>query len=488
MLAWPDIAVLTLYFAAILGAGLWFGRNESDTEDFFLGGRRQHWLLVGLSILATEVSALTFLSVPGRSFSENCWYLQMYAGSIVGRLLIVYLLLPAFYGGKVTTVYEYLGTRFGPWTRTTASLMFFASRILGSAIRLLVASMALAIVFDGPLEWIVLLSAAVAVAYATCGGIKSIIATDAIQAMFLIGGAVVVVVYLFGAIPGGWVENLTAARDSGKLQVIHGGTAFNDDRVFWVLMIYATVQTMAALGVDQDLTQRMLTCPDLRRGQRSLLFNTAAGLPVVCLFLLVGVLLSLFYESRPEFVRDAAGAMEPDRVFATFIRHDLPSTWGLKGLLIAGIFAAAMSSLDSALGAMSSTAVTDFYRPYVRANAPSKHYLRIARIATLFFGVVLVGVALLFRRNDDLLEAAFGWASLVFGGMLGVFVLGVTTKSRGRDRTNVFAMLSSVAGLIGLKLWQPEADPIIAWPWWIVIGSAWTCGLSACFKRDDLPQ
>ncbi len=250
-------------------------------------------------------------------------------------------------------------------------------------------------------------------------------------------------------------------------------------------MIYATVQTMAALGVDQDLTQRMLTCPDLRRGQRSLLFNTVAGLPVVCLFLLIGVLLSLFYDSRPELAQDVAGAMDPDRVFATFIKHHLPSTWGLKGVLIAGIFAAAMSSLDSALGAMSSTAVTDFYRPYVRPHAPSTHYLRVARIATLFFGVALVGVALLFRHNDDLLVAAFGWASLVFGGMLGIFVLGVTTQNRGRDSMNVFAMVSSVVGLIGLKIFQSPSDPIIAWPWWIVIGSAWTYGLSACFRRDD---
>ncbi|MCH7632943.1 MAG: sodium:solute symporter, partial [Planctomycetes bacterium] len=145
-----DIAVLVAYFVGTVTIGLWFGRGERDTTDFFLGGRRQHWLVVGLSIIATEVSALTFLIVPGRSYEGNWWYLQMYVGSFVGRLLIVYMLLPAFYGGSVTTVYEYLGQRFGPWTRTVSALMFFASRIIGSGIRLLAASLALAIGVDWP--------------------------------------------------------------------------------------------------------------------------------------------------------------------------------------------------------------------------------------------------------------------------------------------------------------------------------------------------
>ena len=462
--------------------GLWFGRGERSTHDYFLGGKRQHWLVVGVSIIATEVSALTFLIVPGRSFEDDCWYLQMYAGSFVGRLLVVYLLLPAFYGGAVTTVYEYLGQRFGPWTRVTASLLFFASRIVGSGIRLLAASLAIALVFDWPLTWVVIGAAGVAVAYTTFGGIKAIIWTDALQAVVFLTGGLAVIAFLFVATPGNWVANLSSAYEAGKFHTFTWDWNPNNDKVFWVLLIHATVQTMAALGADQDLTQRMLTCPDLRRGQRSLIFNAIAGFPVVCLFLLIGALIYVYYQVQPAAAPLAEGATERDRVFAHFIGTVIPSTWGLKGLLVAGIFAAAMSSLDSALGAMSSTAVTDFYRPYARPDASPAHYLRIARWFTFLFGVLLAFVALAFAGADDLLKEAFGWVSLIFGGMLGVFVLGVVTKGRGHDRANVAAMLTSVAILVAIKFVQElTGTTYIAWPWWVVIGTAWTFGVGVCF-------
>jgi Na+/proline symporter len=196
-LAWPDLLVLGTYFAAILVVGFWSGRTERDTHDYFLGGKRQPWLIVGLSIVATEVSALTFINVPADSFLGDWNYLQMYAGAFLGRVVIVLLLLPAFYGGAVTTVYEYLGQRFGSWTRTTASLMFVASRIVGSGIRLLAASLAIATVFHWPLEWVVLGAAGIAIAYTTFGGIKAIIWTDALQALVFLGGGLAVLVFLF---------------------------------------------------------------------------------------------------------------------------------------------------------------------------------------------------------------------------------------------------------------------------------------------------
>ncbi len=488
VLGWWDWLVLALYFTGILAVGLWFGRGEKTTHDYFLGGKRQHWLVVGLSIIATEVSALTFLIVPGRSFEDDCWYLQMYVGSFIGRMLIVYLLLPAFYGSRVTTVYEYLGQRFGPATRATASLMFFASRIVGSGIRLLAASLALAVVFDWPLGWVVILAAGIAVAYTTFGGIKAIIWTDALQTLVFLAGALAVVAFLFTATPGDWIDNLSTAQKAGKFHVFTWDVDFNNDKVFWVLLIHTVVQTMAAMGADQDLTQRMLTCPDLRRGQRSLIFNAIMGFPVVCLFLLIGALIWSYNQALPIDVLAAPAAATRDRVFAYFIAEVVPSTYGLKGLLVAGIFAAAMSSLDSALGAMSSTAVTDFYRPYVRPNASPAHYVLAARCFTLVFGVILVLVALAFAEEKDLLKEAFEWVSLIFGGMLGVFLLGVTTARRGHDLLNVAAMLSSVAILVAIKFWQEHAQSVwIAWPWWVVIGTAWTLAVGSCFRsRSDL--
>ena len=316
-----DHLVLAGYFAAILAIGWWFGREERSTDDFFLGGRKQHWLVVALSILATELSALTFVGVPADSYRGDWTYLQMYAGALLGRILIAYLLLPAFYGSSVTTVYQYLGERFGPATRTTASLLFFVSRLLGSGIRLLAASLAISVVFGWDLNSVILGAAAVAVAYTAVGGIKAIIWTDAFQTLVFLGGAVVVVVFLLGHLPGGPQEALALARDQGKLQVFHFQGSWNGDKLFWVLMIHATLQNMAALGTDQDLTQRMLTCPDLKRGQRSLLVNAVIGLPTVCLFLLIGSLLYLYYQANPDLKPPTDVLDHKDRIFLLLHCH-----------------------------------------------------------------------------------------------------------------------------------------------------------------------
>ncbi len=488
-----DFAELGAYFAAILAVGVSIGRGERTTHDFFLGGKRQHWFVVGLSIIATEVSALTFLNVPADAFQGDWTYLQMYAGAFVGRVLVVLLLLPAFYGGSVTTVYEYLGQRFGPWTRTTASLMFFASRIVGSGIRLLAASLAIALVFDWRLEWVVIGAAAIAITYTTFGGIKAIIWTDALQALVFLGGALAVLVFLFISIPGGWTDNLTTVYEGGKLHTFTWDWNPNNESAFWVLMVHATVMNMAALGTDQDLTQRMLTCPDLRRGQRALMFNALAGLPIVCMFLLIGALMWAYFQTIPGAVLPADVVDRNDLAFPHFIAHALPTGTGLKGLLLAGIFAAAMSSLDSALGALSSCAVTDFYQPFIASRGvndtaghrdlqSARRTLRVSRVFTFLFGVLLAAVALAFAGYDDLLWEAFRWVGLIFGGMLGVFLLGVTTKRRGSDRANTVAMLSSVVLLVGVKLFQEQTDTVyIAWPWWVVIGTTWTYAIGVCF-------
>ncbi|MGB0714868.1 MAG: sodium:solute symporter family transporter [Phycisphaerae bacterium] len=480
-----DWIILVTYFLFILVVGVLTGRDEKDTEDYFLGGRKQHWLLVGLSILATEVSAATFLLVPGHAFAEDWWYLQLYAGAFIGKILIAFILLPAFYGSRVTTVYQYLRERFGPMTCTVASMMFFASRIIGSSIRLLAASLALAIIFDWPLSSIVILCAVMAMAYTVMGGIRSIIYTDALQAVVLVGAGLAAAVYLLVTLAGDGHDPMAWLRDAGKLQVFHSAQHWNDDRGFWILLVHASILNMAALGVDQDLTQRMLTCPDLSRARRSLLLNAVLGWPIPAIFLLIGSLVFVSQTVAPDPALEDAGR---NTVFATFITTGIPAGIGLKGLLVAGIFAAAMSSLDSALGALSSSAVTDFYQPYLRPRGSSREYLVAARLFTFFFGVLLAGVALLFRNSTDLLEEAFSFASLVFGGMLGVFVLGAVTDRRGSDLSCVVAMVGSVLLLIQIKTgallpasWWGSVQGMldIAWPWWVVIGAAVSFGVGA---------
>jgi len=483
-LGWLDLSVLAAYFVVTLAIGLWFGRRERTTHDFFLGGRRQHWLLAGVSIIATEISALTVIAVPGEAFKTDWSYLQMYAGSFIGRILIVLLLLPAFYGGAVTTVYEYLGQRFGPWTRTTASLMFFASRIFGSGIRLLVACLAVAEIFQWPLAGVVVAATGVAMVYATFGGIKAILWTDAFQALVFVSAAVALIVVLFLYTPGHFTQNFGDAYYAGKFHTFTGGIGLSSDKGFWLLTINSGFVTMAAMGTDQDLTQRMLTCPNLKQSQRSLIFNAIAGFPIVCTFLFVGSMLWAYYESRP-FETVPARVLEQDAlILPYFIAHGLPRNAGLQGLMVAAIFAAAMGSLSSAIGALASTAVTDIYRPLVRTQRSEAHFLRVARAFTVFFGLVLIVVALAFQRAEEsLLWAVFKWVGLVFGGMLGVFVLGVTTKRRGRDGINALAMVSSVAVLVALMKYQDASQTVyIAWPWWVVIGTVWTYAIGVVFQ------
>lgn len=483
-LGWIDGLVIAAYFAAVLGIGLWVGRREKNTGDFFLGGRRQHWIVAGISIIATEVSALTYIAVPGDAFSTNCEYLQMYAGAFAGRMLVAYLLLPAFYGGQVTTVYEYLGQRFGPATRTTATFFFFASRTLGSGIRLLVASLAVSEVFGWPLIWVIIACVSVTALYATVGGIKSIMWTDVLQAATFVVAPTLAIVYLLHATPGTWTENLNTAIVTGKFKVLNWNWNPNNPRSFWVLFIHATLLNVAAMGTDQDMTQRMLTCPDLKRGRRSLIFNAVVGFPLVCLFLTVGTMLWVHYAGSPNGPSlPAAVVAQKDRIFPYFMAHDAPVGYGLRGVLIAGIFAAAMSSLASAIGALSSSAVTDLYRPLCAGRSES-HYLLAARVFTVLFAIVLTVVAIAFAESANLLWKVFEFAGLVFGGLLGVFLLGVLTRDRGWDWWNVPSMLISVVMLIALKLVQEHSGTVwIAWPWWIVVGTATTFILGAIPRR-----
>lgn len=476
--SWPDYAVLAIYAGVVIGVGLWAGRRERDTHDYFLGGRRQHWLVACLSLLATEISALTFVSVPGGAFGGDCRYLQFYVGSVLARLAIAAFLLPAFYGGQVTTVYEYLGQRFGPWTRTTATLFFFASRLLGSGYRLLACCVALWVVTGWPLEWIIAGTVLAVLVYTTFGGIKAVMFTDVVQALLILGGPMLCIAFLLQHLEGTAFALWSAAAEAGKLHVFHFTLDLRDETGFYLIVVHSFFQTFAALGTDQDLTQRLLTCPDLRRSRRSLLVNAVAVFPIVCMFLALGVLLYLYYQKHA----DAALPSAEDKVFAHFIVTVLPA--GLKGMLIAGLLAASMGSLDSALQSLATSAVVDLVRPW-RGRKGERQDLRLARLFVVFFGVVLAGLTIYFAQTErfqQLIYKAFAATSIVFGPMVGVFLVAISTRSRGQDRANVLAMLSAIAVLVFVKANVPS----VAWLWYIVIGAAWTCGVSLAFRTPGL--
>lgn len=460
-----DFAILLLYFCALIYIGYRYGRSKRDSADFFLGKRSIPWWAVMLSIMATEASALTFIGVPADAFRSDYAYLQFAIGTILARFGIAYLFLPAFYRHNVTTIYEYLQKRFGTGTQDTATLFFFVTRLLASGVRLLGASIAVAVVTGWPLEACIALAALIAIIYTTFGGIKAVVYTDVLQIVIFFGGAVVAMWYLLQQIPGGFAGVREIAAPLQKMRIFDLNVDFNNSRFLVVGIINGFFMTFAALGTDHDLTQRMLTCKNHKESQRAIIWTGFIDVPIVLTFLFIGTLLFGYYQQNP----DPNMPENIDHIFPYYIVTALPA--GLKGLLIAGVFAAAMSSLDSALGALSSSAVVDVYLPRSRKKLNEAEILKISRYLVVGFGLVLVVVAIICQNFGEILWLGFKIGSFTYGGLLGIFLLGTLT-TRGSSRTNRLAMLSSVAVVLLLFLFEKTLG--ISWPWFVVIGTLWT--------------
>ncbi len=468
-----DYGVLAVYFLLIAGLGIWFGREEKDTKDYFLGAKRMPWVAVCLSILATEASAITFIGAPAQSFERNFTYLQFAIGSLIGRILIARLLISAYYKGRVTTVYEYLKQRFGARTRDAGVIFFFVTRVLASGVRLLAISMALSVVAGIPLVQAILLAAAVATVYTFFGGIKAVIWTDVFQIAVFMGGAAFSFWFIISTLPGGWTGFMESTSGLSKFQMFDFRFTFKDAFVFIAALFGGCFITFSALGTDQGLAQRILTCPKAEQSQRAMILTGIIDFPIVLLFLCIGVGLFSFYKFFP----DPNLPERADYVYPFFMVSQLPS--GVRGFLIAGILAASMSSLDSSLAGLSSSMLVDIYKPYISPKASERHYLFVSRLFVVFFCICLVTVALLCHQTKSILVLGLKIGSFTYGSLLGVFLLGVTTR-RGRCGTNIFAMLTSILIVLGVDRYTS-----VSWPWYVVIGTLWTYIFSYILGRAE---
>ena len=388
MISVLDWVVLLIYAGVVIAFGIIAGKKESTTEDYFLGGRKMPWFSVMISIYATSLSALTFIGVPGAAFEGDFVYLQLAIGDLVGRVLVSTLLLTAYYKSQVTTIYEFLGKRFGPRSRDAGTGFFMLTRLLASGVRLAGCAIALSVVFDIPLNSAIILIAVVAFIYTTLGGIKAVIWTDALQFFLLLGGAIVTLFFIWSAMPGGFSEFFQIGSEFGKFKIFHVSASpshpefflnFNNPNALAAGLLFGCFTTFAVLGTDQDLVQRMLTCDHVRKGQKALLWTAALNFPITLLFLGVGAALFAYYKVAPDTAVDGfIAAHHTDYIFPHFIKTVL--TPGLRGLLIAALLAAAMSSLDSALNALSSTFYIDIYKRYIRPRHDGetcRHYLQV---------------------------------------------------------------------------------------------------------------
>src|SRR6184192_2684216 len=396
-----DSTVLLLYFVLIISIGLYMGRKEENLKDFALGGRRIPWWAVLASLVAAETSAGTFFGTPGEGFAlRNYTYLQLAIGTILARILVSYIFIKPYYDYKVFSIYEYLTARFGIASKNAASAVFMITRLLASGARLYVAAIALALAYEmisgtRPNQtqtlWIYL-GATIAIViltaiYTTFGGIKAVIWTDLIQASIMIGSALIALGLLYFAIPGGWHEivqrrgpfHLSDFITTGLDPAKHGWEKwkgmFAIEYTIFAGLIGSTFMTMSTHGTDQDMVQRMLTAVDIRRSRRSVILSGLADIPIAFTFLTIGLLLWVYYQAHP----DSTLPKTPNETFCHFILYEMPV--GIRGLLIAGIFATAMGSLSTALNALATSFTRDWYEPYVNRNATTEQSLRAVRSA-----------------------------------------------------------------------------------------------------------
>jgi solute:Na+ symporter, SSS family len=504
MISFLDWVVILIYAGVVIAFGILAGKKESTTEDYFLGGRKMPWISVMISIYATSLSALTFIGVPGAAFDGDFVYLQLAIGDLAGRVLVSTLLLSAYYKSQVTTIYEFLGKRFGPRSRDAGTGFFMFTRLLASGVRLAGCAIALSVVFDIPLNSAIILIAVVAFIYTTLGGIKAVIWTDALQFFLLLGGAIVTLFFIWSSMPGGFSEFFQIGSEFGKFKIFHVSALpshpefflnFNNPNALAAGLLFGCFTTFAVLGTDQDLVQRMLTCDHVRKGQKALLWTAALNFPITLLFLGVGAALFAYYKVSPDTVVDGFIATHhTDYIFPHFIKTVL--TPGLRGLLIAALLAAAMSSLDSALNALSSTFYIDIYKRYIRPDTTEKHAVTISRYSVIIFAAVLAIVAMQCGRTESVLWLGFKIFGYTYGAMIGVFLIAVLTDRRGNDIANVVVMVTSVLMVLFLTadsigplqevrstILSPLGIEKISWKWSIIIGSIWTFGIGVIFSK-----
>ncbi len=477
-----DLAVLVAYLAGTTTLGLFIGRRQRNSTDYFVAGRSIPWWVVCFSIVASETSALTFISIPGLAYLGNLGFLQVVAGYILGRIAVATLLLPRYFQGEIVTAYTLLEKRFGVATRRFTSIVFLVTRAMADSVRVFATAIPVALIIGGtkPGPWVmpvaILILGALTILYTYRGGMKSVVWTELLQAGVYILGGVSALVLLGRAVPGGWSAITASAAGAGKLNVIDWYTGFDRPHTVFAGLIGGAFLAMASHGTDQLIVQRLLSSRSLRDAQRAIIGSGLVVFAQFTLFLYIGIGLWALYGGR---VFSA-----PDTIFPTFIVERMPP--GLTGLVVAAIVAATMSTHSGAINSLAAATTHDIYLPLARRSPDDPVALRAGKRFALFWGVVLTAGALLFReQGTPVVVVALGIASFTYGGLLGTFFLGnFWARATQRDAiagmsVGIFAMAFVVFAKQIAAASPPLADALgplarIAWPWYVLIGTTMT--------------
>ena len=463
-----DYGILVAYLLASALLGSLIGRGQRNLNDYFLAGKRMPWWAVSLSIVATETSTLTFIGAPAISYSGNLTFLQVVIGYFLGRVLVSLLLIPAYFRGEIQTAYELLYFRFGARTRDFAALLFQISRALADGVRLFATGLVLSVVTDISDVWTVIIIGMVTVAYTFFGGMRAVIWNDVIQLTIYLLGAGLAFFTILQRLPRGWEDVSLSAGGLDKFQIIDWAMRFDVPYTIWAGLLGGAFITFATHGTDQMMVQRYLACGDQRKSQAALVLSGVVVFFQFLLFLLIGVMLYSFYERFPL----GHDLEQVDRIFPIFIVEEMPA--GVSGLIIAAIFAAAMSTLSSSLNSLASSSVNDFYRTYVAPSADDCHCLRVARLFTLGWGAVLVVISMMARNWGEVLQVGLTITSITMGSVLGVFLLATRTRKVGEGA----ALAGMTAGLVTML--GVHFSATLAWTWYVLIGTAVSLIVGLC--------
>jgi SSS family transporter len=468
-----DIVVLIAYVTGILVLGTGLSGRQRGARDYFLAGRSVPWWAICLSVVATETSALTFISVPATAYQTDLWFVQLAGGYLIGRVVIAWLLLPRYFSGELVTAYELLERRFGLATRRFASIIFMVTRAFADSVRIFAAAIPIRLITGLPYWQSIVLAGVVTLVYTYYGGLRAVIWVDVVQMGLYVFGGLLALYFLTQLVPGGWSAIAHTAGDAQKLRVLHLEGGFASARWLFTGLIGGAFLSMASHGVDHMIVQRLLAAPSLAGAQKAIVLSGVLVIVQFSLFLLVGLGLFAYYEGRTFAVAD--------EIFPRFIVEGLPP--GMSGLIVAGILAAMMSTVSSSLNSLASATTHDIYAPLAGAVGDEVRLMRAGRVFTLLWAFVLIGGALLFQLvqlGRPIVVIALQIASFTYGGLLGGYLLAVLSP-RAQQRDAIVGIAAAI--VVMTALWAAQQFQLmprrIDGLWFALIGSAVTVAVGS---------
>ncbi len=477
-----DFVVLLVYLIGTTLLGIWLGRDQKDAKDYFVAGKTIPWWAILFSVVATETSALTFISIPGLAYTTNLGFLQIAAGYLLGRIVVAYTLLPKYYQGDLVTAYALLEKRFGVATRRFASIVFMGTRALADSVRVFATAIPIALIIGPAVPQRYVMPAAILVlgvltlVYTYHGGMRAVVWTDVLQTGVYIGGGLAAVYILSRVVPGGWGAIFADANAAGKLKVLDPYLGFDRPLTLFAGLLGGAFLSMASHGADQLIVQRLLAASSLKDARKALIGSGFAVIVQFTLFLMIGLGLWTFNGHRTFAV--------PDSIFPGFVVNQMPA--GLRGLIIAAVLAAAMSSLSGSMNSLAAATTHDIYLPLSGRAPADPRTLRMAKVFTLLWGLLLLTAALLYRQQGTpVVVVALSIASFTYGALLGGFFLGMLwRRAVQRDAVTGMAIgILTMTFVVFAKQLVPVFPSVqdtlttlsrIAWPWYVLIGTTIT--------------